>query len=357
MLSHKQVGWDTVAAGLAISFVTFVKIPFMPSQTLSMILGAICAIFLPPGFGFGPEIFFYLMLPPIILRSGLEFEWEAIKPVWRTTLLFSFFGTVFSALFIFVGCSLYTDLNFHQCSHIGSVLSSTDPVSTMAALKNSNLPQMISNALEGEALTNDAVAAMLTHATNKNSMSTSTTLLDIIVGILTSLSIGAVGGFMFGGFDNTITILGMATSLYACCELLDASGILCIFIFAITSRWRNQPKALRTFVDIIADLADIYCMFAVGTEIIHLDISSFQTSITIFISSVASRIIFVNGLGFAAGEGWKFYDLMFMGFSGARGALSYALARSNGSNIGHIVLCVVLLSTITTNIITNILKH
>ena len=357
MLDHRQVGWDTVAAGIAISFVTFVKIPILPPQTLAMVIGAICAVFLPPGFGFGPEIFFYLMLPPIILRSGLEFKWSNVKPVWRTTLLFSVFGTLYSALFIFVGCSLYTDLEFQKCVHIGTVLSSTDPVSTVAATKNSEIPQIIKNTLEGEALTNDAVAAMLAHAANKNTLSTTVTLLDIIVGILTSISIGTVGGFMFGGFDNPITVLGMATTLYACCELLEASGILCIFLFAITCRWRKETRELHTFVDILADLADIYCMFAVGTEVVYIDLSSFQTSLIIFMSSVAARVMFVNVFGPLTGEGWKFHDLMFVGLSGARGTLSYALARSAGSNIGHIVLCVVLLSTLCTCIITNILKY
>ena len=57
MLDHKQVGWDTVAAGMAISFVTFVKIPIIPPQTLAMVIGGVAAIFLPAGFGFGPEIF------------------------------------------------------------------------------------------------------------------------------------------------------------------------------------------------------------------------------------------------------------------------------------------------------------
>lgn len=357
MLSHRDVGWDTVAAGLAISFVTFVSIPRISPPIASLLIGSICALIgilidSPLRFGFGPEIFFYIMLPPIILRSGLEFEWDSVRPVWRSTLLFALFGTVFSAFVIYVGCDLCTDLTTHQCMTIGSVLSSTDPTATVTSIKHSNMPQMMKNAMEGEALTNDAVAAMLAHATEKQKWSTSDTVLEVIVGVITSISIGSVGGYMFGGFENPITTMGMATALFACCELLKASGILCIFLFAITSKWRRTSSKMESFVDILADVADIYCMFAVGTEIIYIDASAFQASIIIFMSSVAARVVSIVGLGLLSFEGWQFNQLMFMGLTGARGTLSYALARSMGMHIGPIVLCVVILSTLSTGIFT-----
>ena len=53
-------------------------------------------------------------------------------------------------------------------------------------------------------------------------------------------------------------------------------------------------------------------------------------------------------LGLLSTEGWKFDHLIVMGLSGARGTLSYALARSAGRGIGPIVLCVVLMSSMFT---------
>lgn len=362
-MNHTDVGWDTVAAGAAIVFVTSIHSsrymsPLIPPTYTALLLGAICALFMKPGFGFGPEIFFYAMLPPIILRSGLEFDSNSITTTWRTTALYSIVGTILSALIIFLGCFVNTTLGFTKCSHIGAVLSSTDPVATVSSMKYSSFPLEVRNVLENEALTNDAMAAMMTHATEKQMWSTSNTVLDVIIGILTSLSAGAVGGFACGGFKTPIAVLGSAVTLFALCEVLNASGILCIFVFAITSKWRTQNDKLKTFVDIVADLADIYCMFAVGTEVIYIDLRAVEVAMYVFLSCVASRILFTTMLGVLSMEGWTMDELMVMGFSGARGTLSYALARSASSGIGPVVLCVVLMSaitnTITSFIVTNI---
>lgn len=345
-MDHRQVGWDTVAAGLAISVVTYIHIPRISPPVTALTLGAAASIFMEPGFGFGPEIFFYLMLPPIILRSGIDFNAKQLNGVWKTTFLYSIMGTVFSAVIIFMGCFTMTELGFTKCSHLGSVLSSTDPVATIASIKHAGVSEAIQHALQNEALTNDAVAAMLTHASEKQTISASNTVLDIIIGILSSLSIGSVGGYIFGGFKNPITVLGMATTLYAVCELMNASGILCIFVFAITSKWRKTPQDLKIFIDIVADLCDIYTMFCVGTEIAFIGKNDFYISAILFLSCLAARILFATAFGIISRENWDFDDLMFMGCMGSRGTLSYALARSISNDLGPIVLCVVLLSTI-----------
>ena len=95
----------------------------------------------------------------------------------------------------------------------------------------------------------------------------------------------------------------------------------------------------------MAELADIYCMFCVGTEIVFIDKGAFWTSFILFTSCLASRIVFVNALGYISREQWSFDQLMFMGLMGSRGTLSYALGRSISNDLGPIVLCVVLMST------------
>ena len=350
---HDQVGWDTVVACAAIVFASCVRVPRVPPSYVALALGLISSTMMEPGFGFRGEIFFYLMLPLIILRSGLSSS--STSAPWRTTLLFSIFGTVFSALVIFVGCFVYSDLGVAQCAHIGSVLSSTDPVATTSALhqlpQTSSLSVHVKAVLENEALTNDAMAVMLSHASYQKHWSTSNTVMEIAIGVLISLTVGATGGYVFGGFSNPITVLGSATILFALCELTNASGILCIFVFAVCSRWRQTSEALCTFVNILSEIADLYCMFAVGTEAAFIDMKSFVVALHVFVACLCSRIVFVVLLGKAAWEGWKMQDLIVMGLSGARGTLSYALARSMGTGIGPIVLCVVILSSVFTTVV------
>ena len=129
-------------------------------------------------FAFDPDIFFYLLLPPIILdaaynipaKSNFFYNFSAI-------LCFAFIGTLISTIVIGTGVwglSLFVQdrsggadsLGYERVTwafKLGSMLSATDPVATLSvlssfgALKDPHLHNMIF----GESILNDAVAIVL----------------------------------------------------------------------------------------------------------------------------------------------------------------------------------------------------
>ena len=135
---------------------------------------------------------------------------------------------------------------------------------------------------------------------------------------------------------------------------MGGSGILAMFIFGITHRCRSAADDLRKIVVPLAELADIYCVFALGTEarnIVGIDI---YMALNVTLACVVGRIIHVFVLGYGSCQGWYSSHLTFMSFCCSRGALSYALARSTETGDGEdvivttTVLFVVLVTTFMT---------
>ena len=353
MLSHTVFGVDTIVVGVVVSAVTLVRFRCMPPSILALLIGMCMSPFLQNRFGFTPEVFLYLMLPPIVLRSGIEFKWSTSRRTWKTALLFATVGTVMSAAYIFFGCVVSRSASVGSCARMGSVLSSTDPVAVLSILSNYNVPEKMKSVLENEALTNDGIAAMLTHIIT-SSWSASDATVNFVVGILTTVTLGSMVGYLSASTDKPLAILGLALSTYATCELMGGSGILAMFIFGITHRCRSAADDLRKIVVPLAELADIYCVFALGTEarnIVGIDI---YTALNVTLACVIGRIIHVFVLGYGSCQGWYSSHLTFMSFCCSRGALSYALARSTETGDGEdvivttTVLFVVLVTTFMT---------
>lgn len=353
MLSHTVFGVDTIVVGVVVTVVTLLRVRCMPPSIMALIIGMCMSPFLQNRFGFTPEAFLYLMLPPIVLRSGIEFKWSTSRRTWKTALLFATVGTVMSAAYIFFGCIATESADIHSCARLGSVLSSTDPVAVLSILSNYNVPEKMKSVLENEALTNDGIAAMLTHIIT-STWSASDATMNFVVGLMTTATLGSVVGYLSASTDNPLAILGLALSTYAGCELMGGSGILSMFIFGITHRCRSAADDLRKIVVPLAELADIYCVFALGTEarnIVDIDV---YVAVNVTVACIVGRILHVFILGYSSCQGWYTSHLAFMSFCCSRGALSYALARSseNGDRVdvtvGTTVLFVVLVTTFMT---------
>src|SRR3954452_746358 len=84
---------------------------------------------------FDYQIFFNLLLPPIILASGYELHQANFFRNIGTILTFAFAGTFISAIVLGIVLWLYTripfdgfSLSFVDAISIGATLSATDPV-------------------------------------------------------------------------------------------------------------------------------------------------------------------------------------------------------------------------------------
>lgn len=117
---------------------------------------------------FDDQVFFNLLLPPIILGAGYELHqanfFRSIGPI----LTFAFAGTFISAVVLGVIIYVWTRLNldgvsvdFIDAMAVGATLSATDPVTILAIFNAYKVDPKLYTVIFGESILNDAIAIVL----------------------------------------------------------------------------------------------------------------------------------------------------------------------------------------------------
>ena len=116
---------------------------------------------------FDYQIFFNLLLPPIILASGYELHQANFFRNIGTILTFAFAGTFLSAvvigliLYIFTRIPGSLDLSFVDAISVGATLSATDPVTILAIFNTYKVDPKLYTIIFGESILNDAIAIVI----------------------------------------------------------------------------------------------------------------------------------------------------------------------------------------------------
>lgn len=117
---------------------------------------------------FDYQIFFNVLLPPIILSSGYELHQGNFFRNIGTILTFAFAGTFISAVVIGVLLWLYTripleglDVSWIDAISVGATLSATDPVTILAIFNSFKVDPKLYTIIFGESILNDAVAIVI----------------------------------------------------------------------------------------------------------------------------------------------------------------------------------------------------
>ena len=117
---------------------------------------------------FDYQIFFNLLLPPIILGSGYELHQANFFRNIGTILTFAFAGTFISAIVLGLVLYLYTripldgfELSLVDAISVGATLSATDPVTILAIFNTYKVDPKLYTIIFGESILNDAVAIVL----------------------------------------------------------------------------------------------------------------------------------------------------------------------------------------------------
>ena len=123
---------------------------------------------------FDYQIFFNLLLPPIILSSGYELHQANFFRYIGTILTFAFAGTFISALVIGVLLWLYTRLpvdgltmSWIDAISVGATLSATDPVTILAIFNSYKVDPKLYTIIFGESILNDAIAIVIFETAQK----------------------------------------------------------------------------------------------------------------------------------------------------------------------------------------------
>ncbi|KDN72290.1 putative sodium/hydrogen exchanger 3 [Colletotrichum sublineola] len=123
---------------------------------------------------FDYQIFFNLLLPPIILASGYELHQANFFRNMGTILTFAFAGTFLSAVVIGLILWLYAltglesiSMSFVDAISVGATLSATDPVTILAIFNSYKVDPKLYTIIFGESILNDAIAIVIFETAQK----------------------------------------------------------------------------------------------------------------------------------------------------------------------------------------------
>ncbi|EAL69606.1 Na-H exchanger [Dictyostelium discoideum AX4] len=245
---------------LIVYFIISLDIPFVPESvavvTYGIILGIVFRFFYSDivnhVVSFEPENFFLFILPTIIFETGYSLHktdfFNNIGPI----LMFAVFGTIIT--FLVVGFGIYIvgyfgvsiALSLKDSFAFGSIISSTDPVCTLAIFQALNVDPMLYILVLGESILNDATSMMLYSVVEDTStrdiiiscaMFTVVAIGSVILGVVMALLLSLILKWInIGKFPalETIFMVMFSYMSYVLAGALDISGVLAVFFFGIT---------------------------------------------------------------------------------------------------------------------------
>ncbi|XP_059397008.1 sodium/hydrogen exchanger 8 isoform X1 [Carassius carassius] len=156
------------------------KLHFLPESvavvSLGILMGAVIKIIESQQLAnwkeeemFRPNMFFLLLLPPIIFESGYSLHKGNFFQNIGSITLFAVFGTAISAFIVgggiyFLGqADVIYKMTMTDSFAFGSLISAVDPVATIAIFNALNVDPVLNMLVFGESILNDAVSIVLTN--------------------------------------------------------------------------------------------------------------------------------------------------------------------------------------------------
>ena len=118
---------------------------------------------------FDPEVFFNILLPPIIFHAGYSMKKKHFFKNFGAILMFAMLGTTISCfvtagfmyLVTLVFRSIREYFTFVDCLFFGAIISATDPVTVLAIFNDQKVNVNLYALVFGESVLNDAVSIIL----------------------------------------------------------------------------------------------------------------------------------------------------------------------------------------------------
>ncbi|KAH8673999.1 putative sodium/hydrogen exchanger 3 [Xylariales sp. PMI_506] len=349
---------------------------------------------------FDYQIFFNLLLPPIILNSGYELHQANFFRNIGTILTFAFAGTFLSAVVIGLLLWLYTriplglDMTFVDAIAVGATLSATDPVTILAIFNTYKVDPKLYTIIFGESILNDAIAIVIFETAQKYKSSTAgsygffsffegvgiflliffgSLLIGILIGVGTALILKFTYVRRYPQIESCLIVL-IAYASYFFSQGLQMSGIVSLLFCGITLKHyayfnmsRRTQLSTKYIFQVLAQLSENFIFIYLGLSLFtDTDLQFQPLLIIVTVASVcAARYVAVFPLSSAINWFIRYrarrrgrevndelpYNYQAMLFwAGLRGAVGVALAAlltgENSSALKATVLVVVVLTVI-----------
>ncbi|XP_039753908.1 sodium/hydrogen exchanger 7 isoform X1 [Pararge aegeria] len=322
---------------------------------------------------FDPEIFFNIILPPIIFHAGYCLKRKYFFRNLGAILTFAMVGTALSALVIgslMYGCvqlmpaSLAASFTFLDTLYFGALISPTDPLTVLAIFSQLKVDVNLYAMIFGESVLNDAVALVLSGAIQNYEKRYSvdggfeiTAFLAAIGDFIGIFSLSLLVGALIGCLTALMTkfthvrdwpllesALFVLTSYgaFLIAEVFELTGVVAVLFCGIcqahytynnlSADSRNRTKQL---FELLNFLAENFIFTYIGVSMFTFPKHHFDPWFIIagFLTSMLGRAVNIYPLSFLLNLGRKppipmnFQHMLF--FSGLRGAMSFALAIRN----------------------------
>ncbi|XP_043835785.1 sodium/hydrogen exchanger 3 isoform X2 [Dromiciops gliroides] len=362
--------WILVASLAKIVFHLSHKVTsVVPESALLIVLGIILGGIVwaadhLASFTLTPKVFFFYLLPPIVLDAGYFMPNRLFFGNLGTILLYAVIGTVWNAAT--TGLSLYGvylsgimgELNIGLLDFLlfGSLIAAVDPVAVLAVFEEVHVNEVLFIIVFGESLLNDAVTVVLYNVFDSfvSLGADQVTGVDCVKGIV-SFFVVSLGGTLIGiifafllslvtrftkhvriiepGFVFIISYLSYLTS-----EMLSLSAILAITFCGICCQKyvkanisEQSATTVRYTMKMLASGAETIIFMFLGISAVNPAIWTWNTA---FILLTLVFISIYRAIGVVL-QTWllnkyrmvqlEIIDQVVMSYGGLRGAVAYAL--------------------------------
>lgn len=334
-------------------------------------------------------VFFNLLLPPIILNSGYELEREHFFKNLGFILVFAFLGTAVSAVVIGGLVYLVNVLSLNhlhmsgiECLMMGSILSSTDPVTVLAIFSQLGVDPKLYAIIFGESMLNDSVAIVMFETLQHVALNNTGDSL-VLVGMseffrvfFGSLAVGMVMGLAcalmlkfttlhkFHSIESCLVML-LAYGTYFLSNAVQLSGIVSLLFCSIVLKHYafinlsvTSQRTTKMLFAILSQLSENFCFIYLGITLFtgkKEDYSLILIAFTVIICCIArfcSTVPLAKLINYSMRRFYHSsrdaiphsYQLMLF-WAGLRGAVAFALAMEmetpNASLMRSTILLVV----------------
>ncbi|XP_058984301.1 sodium/hydrogen exchanger 6 [Musca domestica] len=322
---------------------------------------------------FDPEIFFNIILPPIIFHAGYSLKKKYFFRNLGAILTFAILGTTLSAFLI--GALMYgfvklmptylsSSFTFLDTLYFGALISPTDPLTILAIFHDLNVDVNLYALVFGESVLNDAVAIVLSGAIQNYGEHYSSTgefetyaffraLSDFFGIFMLSLLIGALMGCFtalltkftrvrdFPLLESALFVL-MSYSTFLIAEASELTGVVAVLFcgicqahYTFNNLSENSRTRTKEIFELLNFLAENFIFSYIGVSMFTFPKHHFDAVfiITGFICAAIGRAVNIYPLSWLLNLNRKpkissnFQHMLF--FAGLRGAMSFALAIRN----------------------------
>jgi CPA1 family monovalent cation:H+ antiporter len=346
---HLPTAAVMVLAGLAGGGLLLLTRILLPTENVAAHL-----ILTIQGLDFSKTVLGY-MLAFLLFAGAMQVDLAELKKRLLTVFTLATLGVVASTLIVGVGLWLaagWLGLNLSLAWAIvfGSLISPTDPIAVLAAVRQGSLTKTLEVVLQGEALFNDGVGivvftAAVAIATTGGTLRPPQTILHVGVEAVGGALLGAFGAWVFikaiEAIDDYAVEVGLTLALavgaYALAQAIHISGPIAVVVAGLlvgsggvrTAMSEVTQRYVRGFWTLIDEILNALLFLLLGLEmlVVHVDLPLMGLWVAAIALVLIARLLVVLPWGayFHIRQNEQ-GPVALLTWGGLHGALSLALA-------------------------------